>query len=92
MTTHQAQQGPVVDSLMLTCAVRYALTRHSYVVGAALDWVRWAWPTLPGGIRAVLLRDVEEHLEQQASPPIGGLCEMDLRDWRDLAAWMRANP
>lgn len=80
---------PPFDDLMLTCAFRYCLTRHTYVTGAAVDWVHQYWPTLSSRCRVVLRRDLAEHVRKWKDRDMAWASSaIDMRGWIALLAWM----
>lgn len=73
-----------VDDIILNCAVRYALGRHSYIVGTVIDEVKSAWDALTPRAREVIERDIREHVTR------GDDWELDLASWTAALAWIEA--
>ncbi len=68
--------------LMVMAAHRYCLGRQSYIVGAAIDWIREWWSQFSPNTRQVMVRDtVEALMEGQAGSGY------DVTAWRELATW-----
>lgn len=84
--------------MLLVSAVRYALGRHSYIVGDTCDTVKHLGRHLTVPQLRVILRDVREHQERDAKweaehgsgKGFGFGFECDERDWADLATWLEA--
>lgn len=78
-----------MDPVILSCAVRYALGRHSYLPGLIADEVRRCWPGL-GGQRDVIRGDVERWLDQMGTSDyvMGAGWSTGRKVWADLLAWM----
>lgn len=74
------------DSLMLICAFRYALGRHTYVTGAAEEWVREFWPKLQAGTRDCIVRDLKRHIKDWGVSDDS----CDMRGWKALLEWCEA--
>lgn len=71
-----------VDPVVLTCAVRYALGRRSYLPGLICDEVRRCWPQL-GDQQEVIARDVREwFLDSKVPDPA----------WLALIEWIKEQP
>jgi len=51
--------------LVVIAAVRYAMGRRTYVVGAICRWLRGIWSQLPVATRAVIQRDLEEEYARE---------------------------
>lgn len=56
-----------VDVVTLMCAVRYALGRHSYVVGSVCRDLEMLAPKLDEKTRATLARDIGEAIDRSHS-------------------------
>ena len=67
---------PPLDDGMVIYATRYCLPRQSYAVGDCADYLIAHWDRLEPNTRAVIVRDIEEHL---ADGRYG--MEMDKRQW-----------
>ncbi len=72
-------------STLLICSLRYALGRHSVIVGQVAGIVREHYGRLLPGDRAVAIRDVEEHVAKYDDADY----ECDRVEWRSLLAWMK---
>jgi hypothetical protein len=61
----------------------------SYIVSTSEDIVKKIWPELSVSERGVIIRDVQEALEQagQRGVPLG--MEMDHQIWKLLLGWMK---
>lgn len=77
----------LMDELMLTSAVRYALGRSTYIVSATTDQVKKVWSELSENSKAVILRDVKEAVD---SPGTVGM-QMDHQEWVNLYRFMTEN-
>lgn len=82
-------------SLLLVCSLRYALGRHSTIVGQVAGTVRAHYGKLSRSDRAVVIRDVEQHVTLDArlradDEHAGCDHECDRIEWAALLAWMRA--
>ncbi len=82
---------------MLSVAVRYCLDRHSYAPSLCCDWLRSHWRLLSDHTRALIARDIREHIasehrraetraERPNLAPPGWEC--DLRTWEQMAEWI----
>ena len=69
-----------VDPALVSCSVRYALGRHSYLPGLVADEVRRTWPEL-GEQRTVIREDIVQWLER-----------MGTSDYVMGAGWSTARP
>ena len=71
--------------IMVMCALRYALGRHSYVPGAVMDWVTDHWDNLDSNTKTIIVRDVFEHIYDEKrnkySSVIGAIGQYDLYSW-----------
>lgn len=76
---------PRVDPSIVTCAVRYALGRSSYMPGLAADEVRLCWDDL-GDQQQVIIEDVRRWLADNLPAP----WMMDRETWETLHQWMEA--
>ena len=65
--------------LMVVSALRYALTRHSYIVSSTQNFIENNWETL-SKMHWCILRDIREHIE---FTDFTGeeVFDMDLRSW-----------
>lgn len=82
-----------VDPVALSCAVRYALGRHSYLPGLICDEVRRCWDDL-GAQREVIRADVAEWVERMGDSDYvaGAGWSTGLPKWVELLAWIDARP
>ena len=55
-------QVPMDDDfqLMLVSALRYALTRNSYIVGLTIEYIEWKMPLMDKKYLAIMSRDIGE--------------------------------
>ena len=85
MSERRAEMDPVI----LSCAVRYALGRHSYMPGLVADEVRRCWPDL-GDQRSVIREDVARWLEQMGSSDYvaGAGWSTGRPVWEELLRWI----
>ena len=67
--------------LMVTAAHRYCLHRQSYIVGAAIDWLRTYREGFERNTVRVIVRDTVEALQDNAA----GSPTIDAPAWRQLA-------
>lgn len=80
----------VNGGIMVTCALRYALGRMTYVPGAVQDWIKTHWDSLDSNTKFVVVRDVFEYLyddfqyqqDSDYKPPFGGY---DIKEWERFA-------
>ena len=76
----------VNGGIMVTCALRYALGRMTYVPGAVQDWIKTYWKDLDSNTKFVIVRDVFDHLyheyKSKEEQPFGGY---DLTEWERFA-------
>jgi hypothetical protein len=76
----------------LISAVRYALGRHSAIVGETADLVRRTWNELPNGTRGIIERDIREHLERADQHWPDPLDIVDNDTWRALQRDLTRTP
>ena len=65
--------------LMVVSALRYALTRHSYIVGTTQEFVKRNWSSL-SKMHWCILKDIREHIEW-CDLTGEEVFDMDLRSW-----------
>lgn len=75
------------DPVVVSCAVRYALGRLSYLPGMIADEVRRCWPHL-GHQRDVIRKDIAEWLAEPWRHDTRPGFEDTVTVWSDLAAWI----
>lgn len=75
------------DPVVVSCAVRYALGRLSYLPGMIADEVRRTWPHL-GHQRDVIAKDITEWLAEPWRHDTRPGFEDTVTVWSDLAAWI----
>jgi len=72
----------VDGGIMVTCALRYALGRMTYVPGAVQDWIKTYWDSLDSNTKFVIVRDVFDYLyheyKSKEEKYFGGY---DLKEW-----------
>ncbi|AXB82317.1 hypothetical protein ACG98G_03175 [Megasphaera hexanoica] len=58
-------QVPMDDDfqLMLVSALRYALTRNSYIVGLTIEYIEWKMPLMDKKYLAIMSRDIGEEIK-----------------------------
>ena len=77
-----------VDSVVLSCAVRYALGRLSYLPAMIADEVRRVWPDLDDNTGDVIHGDIAEWVAADwRHDPRPGF-EDTTTVWVDLLAWI----
>ena len=78
-----------IEELMLISAVRYALGRQSYIVGATCEYVASIVDKLSQNCVNILIRDIEDEIKRYHG--IGRTCgmECDERDWLNLLEVLR---
>ena len=93
---------PIYDDDLGTiaiCAVRYALGRETYMPGLVQDFVRRHPEIVDDNVRAVMIRDIEEHdyireytLESGKKMAIDGLGStlIDRPGWMKFKAWLQS--
>jgi len=67
------------DTIILSCAFRYALGRRTYVVSTVVERLKRVWPQLREGDRKRFKEEIREH-ERQFD--LGHDC--DKRDWYSI--------
>jgi hypothetical protein len=73
-------------SIMVTCALRYALGRMTYVPGAVQDWIKTYWDSLNSNTKFVIVRDIFDHLyHEYKSKQEKYFSEYDLKEWEKFA-------
>lgn len=76
----------VNGGIMVTCALRYALGRMTYVPGAVQDWIRIYWDSLDSNTKFVIVRDVFDHIyheyESKEEKYFDGY---DIKEWERFA-------
>lgn len=78
----------VNGSIMVTCALRYALGRYTYVPGSVQDWITLYWGDLDNHTKVVIIRDVFEYLYDnfrtsgKMAEPFNGY---DAKEWEKFA-------
>lgn len=75
------------DPVVVSCAVRYALGRLSYLPGMIADEVRRTWPHL-GHQSDVIAKDITEWLAEPWRHDQRPGFEDTVTVWSDLAAWI----
>lgn len=70
-----------VPPVVMTCAVRYALTRSSYIPSMISEQVRACWADL-GGQQRVIIADIRNHLEEAPS-----IVRFSDQTWTELLEW-----
>lgn len=78
-----------VPEWVIIAAVRYALGRHTYVVSDTADLLRSIWSKLSPTTKVIVLRDIEQHLEDVRNNPRGHIHEMDTKVWKALYEALR---
>lgn len=73
------------DEEILICAVRYALTRMSYVVGSVIEYVYYKRKLLSKECRAIIVRDIHEHYQLSETLNVHPIIETDKNKWFELA-------
>ena len=78
-----------VDPALVSCSVRYALGRHSYLPGLVADEVRRTWPEL-GEQRTVIREDIARWLEQMGTSDyvMGAGWSTSRPTWEPLLRWI----
>ena len=78
-----------VDPVLVSCSVRYALGRHSYLPGLVADEVRRTWPEL-GEQRTVIREDIARWLEQMGTSDyvMGAGWSTARPTWEQLLRWI----
>lgn len=76
----------VNGAIIVTCALRYALGRMTYVPGAVQDWIITYWDSLDSKTKFNIVRDVFDHLyheyKSKEEKYFGGY---DLKEWEKFA-------
>lgn len=77
-----------VDPVVLSCAVRYALGRLSYLPGMIADEVRRLWSDLDDSDRDVIHGDIAEWLADDWRHDTRPDFKHTVTVWADLLAWI----
>lgn len=58
-------QVPIDDDFqqMMVSALRYALTRNSYIVGLTIEYLEWKIPLMDKKYLAIMSRDIDEEIK-----------------------------
>ncbi len=58
-------QVPIDDDFqqMMVSALRYALTRNSYIVGLTIEYIEWKIPLMDKKYLAIMSRDIDEEIK-----------------------------
>lgn len=58
-------QVPIDDDFqqMMVSALRYALTRNSYIVGMTIEYIKWKIPLMDKKYLAIMSRDIDEEIK-----------------------------
>lgn len=58
-------QVPIDDDFqqMMVSALRYALVRHSYIVGLTIEYLEWKIPLMDKKYLAIMSRDIDEEIK-----------------------------
>lgn len=58
-------QVPIDDDFqqMMISALRYALTRQSYIVGLTIEYLEWKIPLMDKKYLAIMSRDIDEEMK-----------------------------
>jgi hypothetical protein len=72
------------DELIITCAVRYALGRQSYIVGVVSDYVANKCKVLSESCKKIIMQDIMEEIEfyHRQGRTVGMKC--DEQAWLNL--------
>jgi hypothetical protein len=76
-----------VEPVIVSCAVRYALGRMSYLPGLVADEVRSVWPKL-GTQQQVIRENIEEYLKRPRRQIPYLSDHHDRLVWSGLLAWI----
>jgi len=75
----------VNGGIMVVSALRYALSRHTYVPGSVQDWISLHWDNLDSNTKTVIVRDVFEHIYDESKSKYvlasGAMAQYDLSTW-----------
>lgn len=55
--------------IVILCALRYAMTRRSYVVGTMRDFIKKHWPELNEHTKNNITRDIGTYLTEDRDDP-----------------------
>ena len=69
---------------IIVCAVRYAMTRHSYMPSLVGDFVKRNWTKLKQNARYTIKRDLEDFLVDFDRWKDDFLCRIDYQYWERL--------
>lgn len=58
-------QVPIDDDFqqMMVSALRYALTRNSYIVGLTIEYIEWKIPLMDKKYLSIMSRDIDEEIK-----------------------------
>ena len=69
---------------ILLAALRYALTRHSYMPGLVADYITRNWASIPSNTQNLIKRDLQEHLAEHTDGQYDTLNAIDYTTWQNL--------
>jgi hypothetical protein len=72
-------------NIIVLCALRYALYRHSYVPSLVAEYIIDVWKTLDNPTRFNITKELTEHIEEVRDTWRNDtLCSTDLATWENL--------
>jgi hypothetical protein len=83
----EAQKGLASDreiDVIVICAVRYAMTRHSYMPSLVGDFVKRNWAQLKQNARYTIKSDLQDFLVEFDRWKDDSLCRIDYQYWGRL--------
>ena len=84
-TQHKNTLGsdPDINSVII-CAVRYAMTRHSYMPSLVGDFVKRNWAQLSSGAQYTIKSDLQDFLVEFDRWKDDSFCRIDYQYWGRL--------
>lgn len=72
-------------NIIVLCALRYALYRHTYVPSLVAEYILDVWKTLDNPTRFNITKEVTEHINNVREEwQNDALCSIDLATWENL--------
>ena len=71
----------IEGSLVAMAAFRYALPRHSYIVGVISDWIVRNWDKFGDDNKILFKKEVKEYLKALDNGPTPTIYALDKQSW-----------
>ena len=69
---------------ILLAALRYSLTRHSYMPGLVADYITRNWASIPTNTQNLIIRDLQEFTQEFTHWQHDTLHAIDYTTWQNL--------